>query len=110
MKNNDIENVLNLIDLPKTEQTKGILSKILSQMENQVDYLLSKLEVLVNHLKHVKGYISISSSTDSLKITYDKESVSKEISKEFWEICDKWVDKYKIKTEYDFEKEVIYLK
>lgn len=106
-----IENILNDIKYQKTTQNKKIVEHILDNSENNIEYVWKHIPSLIKKLEHLKGYVALSSSKDRIKITYDTETIKpyKEIAREFYEICNKWATKYKIKLNYDYEKEVFYI-
>lgn len=105
-----LEKVLVDIKYQVTSRNKNLIESVLNTAENDINYVWTKIMTLKESLAHVMGYIGLSDSKKMIKITYDNKNVSEDISKEFYEITDKWASKYKIKLDYDFEKEVFYIK
>lgn len=103
------DKLLNIMDLSHSENSLKLVREIVENTKNDIEYVIDKLPSLKDKLNHVKGYITASSNRSNIKITFDKNAVSEEIKNEFFEICDKWTDKYKIETEIDVEKLVIYI-
>jgi hypothetical protein len=110
MNNNLIEKILYDINYPINEKTKEIINKSIKQVENDFEYVWSKIDVLKEKIAHVKGYVGFSNSGEGFKITYDNDSVSDQISKEFYDIVNDWSNKYKIKLAYNYENEAFYIR
>lgn len=105
-----IERILNDISYQLEYSNFELIKNIIdTNKEQDYAYIWTKIPTLKMELEHVKGYISVSNTKNKFKITYDKESVSEFISKEFYQIITKWSEKYKINLDFDFEKEVFYI-
>lgn len=104
-----LELVLNDIEYQVNENNMKIVETILLSGKNDMLYVWDKIPALKEKLSHIKGYIAMSNTNGKFKVKYDRESVSEEISKEFYDIVSTWKDKYKISMDFDYEKEVFYI-
>lgn len=103
------EQILRDFDYNVNKQNIDLIEKIFANKKNDIKYVFEKIPTLKDKIAHVKGYVALSSSKNTVKITFDNKNVSESISKEFYDIVVKWQEKYKIILSYDYEKEVFYV-
>ena len=102
------EQLLNIMDIQENQKTLDSIQFVASNTNQDISKITKKLSILNPKLEHVKGFISISNSSNKIKIDY-KHSISKEIQQEFYQICENWARKYKINTQYNPEKDKFYV-
>jgi hypothetical protein len=110
MNDSFLEKVLHDIQYQVNEVNKSMINNVLKNSKNDIQYVWSKMKVLIDSLAHVKGYVALANSQNAIKIAYDRNVVSEEIAREFSEITRNWADKYKIELDYDWEKDYFYIK
>jgi len=109
LHNSFLEQVLNDLEYQKTDSNKTIVQDILSVARNDINYVWTKMDTLIKSIKHVKGYVGLSSNRKAIKIGYSKKDVSEVIADEFHDIVRSWSKKYKIELNYAYENETFYI-
>jgi len=101
--------ILKDINYADTKKNRDLIESIVSERTNNIEYVWDKIPSLIQKISSLKGFLGISNSKQSIKIGFDRKSVSKEINDEFHSIVDYWSKKYKISLAYDWEKETYYI-
>lgn len=102
------DNLLSLIELQKTDKNLAQVDKVISNTKG-FDKIVKHVVTLNDFLHHHHGFVTLSSSHDSIKIKCDTQEAGSDIVKEFNEKVVDWADKYKVEIEKVPEKEVYYI-
>jgi hypothetical protein len=102
--------ILRDINYNNNQKNRNLIKNLILERTNNIHYIWSKIPNLLNKISHTKGFLGLSNSKQMIKISFDKDNVSKEIKEEFHNIVDNWSKKYNISLAYDFKKETYYIK
>ncbi|HIO95723.1 MAG TPA: hypothetical protein EYG67_02780 [Campylobacterales bacterium] len=91
------EALLSQLGYSKTEQSIEQMSNIINNT-NKFDKFSNHILSLHDHLAHVKGFVAMSNSHNSLKIKGSVD-ISTEIQNEFTSAVESWATKYKVEIE-----------